>query len=100
MPKQDVPSGETGERTCLVRLHFHISVEVCSFHHSTLSTVLDYLRPPIMKEIIQHIILIKVGFEDLTPVVMKSSVLWDITSCSQSETTDVSEEYYASIFRV
>jgi hypothetical protein len=40
------------------------------------------------------------GFEVLTKVVMRYSVLWDITPCRPFKSTDVSEEYIASIFMV
>jgi hypothetical protein len=39
-----------------------------------------------------------VGIEDLTTVVLKSSVFWDITLCSPS--SNISEEYIASVFKV
>jgi hypothetical protein len=35
----------------------------------------------------------------LTAVVMKSSVLWDITSCSPLKSIEFSEEHVCSIFR-
>jgi hypothetical protein len=41
-----------------------------------------------------------VGFEVLTPVVMKSYIFRDITPCSQLKVTDISEEHIASIFMV
>jgi hypothetical protein len=41
-----------------------------------------------------------VGFEVLTPVVMKSSIFCDITLCSPLKSADVSEERVASTFRV
>jgi hypothetical protein len=41
-----------------------------------------------------------IGFEVLTPVVMKSFIVWDITPCSQLKSREVSEEHVASIFRV
>jgi hypothetical protein len=41
-----------------------------------------------------------VDFECLTEVVMKSSILFDITLCSPLKSNDVSEEHVASIFRV
>jgi hypothetical protein len=43
---------------------------------------------------------IHVGAEVLTAVIMKSSVLWDITPCCSLKSTDVSEKYVASTFRV
>jgi hypothetical protein len=39
-----------------------------------------------------------VGFEVLTPVVMKSSVFWDITPCSPLK-VNRREEYVSSVFR-
>jgi hypothetical protein len=39
-----------------------------------------------------------VGFEVLTAVVMKSSIFWDITSCSPLK-VNVLEEHIASTFR-
>jgi hypothetical protein len=41
-----------------------------------------------------------IGIEVLTPVVMKSTIFWDITPCSPVKATDVSEEHIASICRV
>jgi hypothetical protein len=41
-----------------------------------------------------------VGFEVLTAVIIKSTVFWDTTPCSPWKSTDVSEKYIASIFRV
>jgi hypothetical protein len=40
------------------------------------------------------------GFELLAAVVMKTYIFWDITACSPLKSTDVSEEYVASIFKV
>jgi hypothetical protein len=40
-----------------------------------------------------------VGFEVLTAMVMKSTILWDITPCSPLS-TDISEGHISSIFRV
>jgi hypothetical protein len=41
-----------------------------------------------------------VGFEVLTPVLMKSTVFWDITPCSPLKFNDGLEEHIASVFRV
>jgi hypothetical protein len=41
---------------------------------------------------------IHVGFEVLPPVVMKTSILWDITPCSPMKFNRLSEERVASIF--
>jgi hypothetical protein len=41
-----------------------------------------------------------IGFEDLTAMVRKSFVFWDIIACSPLKVTDVSEEHVTSIFRV
>jgi hypothetical protein len=37
-----------------------------------------------------------VGFEDLTAVVMKSFIFWDITPCSPLSVTDVLDEHKPS----
>jgi hypothetical protein len=39
-----------------------------------------------------------VGFEALTVVVMKSSILWDIQLCSSLKVNNISEEHVTSIF--
>jgi hypothetical protein len=41
-----------------------------------------------------------IGFEVLTAVVLKNSVLWDISPCSPFKITEVSEKHVAFIFRV
>jgi hypothetical protein len=43
---------------------------------------------------------IQAGFEVLTRMGMKSSIFWDIEPCRPLKPTDVSEEYFASTFRV
>jgi hypothetical protein len=40
-----------------------------------------------------------VGFEVFTAVVMTNIIFWDMTPCSRRDSTDVSEENIASIFR-
>jgi hypothetical protein len=64
------------------------STEVCACHVLLFSLVHYYV-----------IYKYYVGSEVLTAVVMKSTIFWDITLCSPLS-TDVSEEYIASIFRV
>jgi hypothetical protein len=41
-----------------------------------------------------------IGSEVLTAMVMKSSILWDITPGSPLKVNDVSKEHIISIFRV
>jgi hypothetical protein len=40
------------------------------------------------------------GLEVPTSVVMNSTIFWDITPCNGLNSTDISEEYIASILRV
>jgi hypothetical protein len=41
-----------------------------------------------------------VGLEVLRPVVMKSTIFWDIKPCSPLKSTGVLEEHISSIFSV
>jgi hypothetical protein len=43
---------------------------------------------------------IHVGFEVLTTIAMKSSVFWNVLSCSSIKSGDVLEKYIASNFMV
>jgi hypothetical protein len=40
------------------------------------------------------------ALEVLTPITVKNSVFWDITTIVRRKSTDVSEKYITSIFRV
>jgi hypothetical protein len=45
-------------------------------------------------------IIFKIGFKVLIPVVVNSSLHWDITPCNSLKVNDILEEYVVSIFRV